>query len=138
MGERKVKHTEMNSSKRFPISTCSELFLISNSGLLLPLLHISTLVMFRQIYRQPYVKTVVHILSKLWTRFNINITLIICGEGYKPWKYSLCNFLRSPVSPTLLGPNVFLSSLYVCSMNYLHCYSHFMRSNKFPIHKRIY
>jgi len=37
--------------------------------LLLPLSHISTLVMFRQIYRQPYVTTAVHIRSKLWTRF---------------------------------------------------------------------
>jgi hypothetical protein len=69
MGEWKVKHTEMNSSKHFPISICSQLFLESNFDLLLPLPHISTLVMFRQIYRQPYVTIVVHIRSKLWTRF---------------------------------------------------------------------
>jgi hypothetical protein len=35
-------------------------------------------------------------------------TRIILGEKYKPRSCSICSFLQSPATPSLLGPNVFL------------------------------
>jgi hypothetical protein len=40
------------------------------------------------------------------------IALIIFGEGYSLWSSSLCNFLQSPVSFSLLGRNIFLSVVF--------------------------
>jgi hypothetical protein len=34
------------------------------------------------------------------------------GEEYKILSYSLCSFLHSPVTSSLLGPNVLLNSLF--------------------------
>jgi hypothetical protein len=50
------------------------------------------------------------------------IILIILGEEYKLWSYSLHNFLQPPVSSSLLGPNILLSTLFsdtlsLCSFN---------------------
>jgi hypothetical protein len=39
------------------------------------------------------------------------IILIILGEGYKLWSSSLCSFLQPPVTSSLFGPNVLLSTL---------------------------
>jgi hypothetical protein len=36
------------------------------------------------------------------------ISLIVFGEENKIWSSSLCNFLRSPVTSSLLGPNILL------------------------------
>ena len=40
------------------------------------------------------------------------ITCTILGEEYGSLSYSLCNFLHSPVTPSLLGPNILLNTLF--------------------------
>jgi hypothetical protein len=40
------------------------------------------------------------------------IILIILGEEYKSRSSSLCRFLYSPVTSSLFGPNILLSSLF--------------------------
>jgi hypothetical protein len=40
------------------------------------------------------------------------IILIILGEEYKSRSSSLCNFLYSPVTSSLFGPNILLSTLF--------------------------
>jgi len=40
------------------------------------------------------------------------ITRIICGEEYRSLSLSLCSFLHSPVTSSLLGPNIFLSIIF--------------------------
>jgi hypothetical protein len=40
------------------------------------------------------------------------ITLTILGEEYKPCSSSLCSFLQTPVTSSLLGPNTLLSTLF--------------------------
>ena len=41
------------------------------------------------------------------------ITRTILGEEYKSFSSSLCNLLHSPVTSSLLGPNIFLNTLNV-------------------------
>jgi len=40
------------------------------------------------------------------------ITRNIFGEEYKSLSYMLCSFLHSPVTSSLLGPNILLSTLF--------------------------
>jgi hypothetical protein len=40
------------------------------------------------------------------------IILIIRGEEYKSWNFSLCSFLQPPVTSSLFGPNI------VCSFKF--------------------
>jgi hypothetical protein len=40
------------------------------------------------------------------------ITQIIFGEEYRSWSFSLCSLLHSPVTSSVLGPNIFLSTLW--------------------------
>jgi hypothetical protein len=45
------------------------------------------------------------------------ITLTTLGEEYKPCSYSLCSFLQPPVTSSLFGPNIFLSTLFSNTVN---------------------
>ena len=40
------------------------------------------------------------------------ITRTILGEQYRSLSSSICNFLHSPVTPSLLGPNILLNTLF--------------------------
>jgi hypothetical protein len=40
------------------------------------------------------------------------ITRTILGKEYRPFSSSLCNFLNSPATSSLLGPNILLSTLF--------------------------
>jgi len=40
------------------------------------------------------------------------ITCTILGEEYRTWSSSLCSFLHSPVTSSLLGPTIFLNTLF--------------------------
>jgi hypothetical protein len=43
--------------------------------------------------------------------------LIILGEQYKLWSPSLCSFLQPPITSSLFGPNIFLSTLFSNTLN---------------------
>jgi hypothetical protein len=45
------------------------------------------------------------------------ITLTILGEEYKPCSSSLCSFLQPPVTSSLSGPNILLSTLFSNTLN---------------------
>ena len=47
------------------------------------------------------------------------ITHTILGEEYKSFSSSLCNLLHSPVTSSLLGPNVFLNTLFSNTLSFL-------------------
>jgi len=49
------------------------------------------------------------------SRIRVNLDLItrkILGEDYRSLSYSLCSFLHSPVTSSLLGPNILLNTLF--------------------------
>jgi hypothetical protein len=45
------------------------------------------------------------------------ITRIIFGDQYRSLSSSLCSLLHSPVTSSLLGPNIFLSTLFSQSIS---------------------
>jgi hypothetical protein len=47
------------------------------------------------------------------------MTRKILGKKYRPFSYSLCNFLHSPVTSSLLAPNILLSTPFsnICKLN---------------------
>ena len=47
------------------------------------------------------------------------ITRIILGEEYKSFSSSLCNLLHSPVTSSLLGPNILLSTMFSNTLSFL-------------------
>ena len=47
------------------------------------------------------------------------ITRTILGEGYRTLSSSLCSFLHSPVTSSLLGPNIFLKILFSNTLSLL-------------------
>ena len=53
------------------------------------------------------------------------------GEEYKLWSFSLCDFLQSPVTPSLLGPIILLGTLF---SNISACVLPLMSQTKFHTH----
>ena len=47
------------------------------------------------------------------------ITRKILGEEYKSFSSSLCNLLHSPVTPSLLGPNILLNTIFSNTLSFL-------------------
>ena len=45
------------------------------------------------------------------------ITWTILGEEYRSLSFSLCGFLHSPVTSSLLGPNILLSTLFLNTLS---------------------
>jgi hypothetical protein len=45
------------------------------------------------------------------------MTVIIFGEEYRLWRSLLCNLLHHLYTPSLVGPNIFLSSLFSCILS---------------------
>jgi hypothetical protein len=48
-----------------------------------------------------------------------SIILIILGGKYKLWSSSLCSFLQPPITSSLFGPNILLSTLFWNSLMFL-------------------
>ena len=51
------------------------------------------------------------------------ITRTILGEEYKSFSSSLCNLLHSPVTSTLLGPNILLNTMFSNTLSFLSSHS---------------
>ena len=51
--------------------------------------------------------------------FSIFITRTILGEEYISFSSSLCNLLLSPVTSTLLGPNILFNTMFSNTLSYL-------------------
>ena len=47
------------------------------------------------------------------------ITRTIFGEEYKPYSSSLCNLLHSPVTSTLLDPNILLNTMFSNTLSFI-------------------
>ena len=47
------------------------------------------------------------------------ITLTILGEEYRSFSSSLCNFLHSPITSSLLGPNILLNTIFSNTLSFL-------------------
>ena len=47
------------------------------------------------------------------------ITRTILGEGYRSFRSSLCNLLHSPVTSSLLGPNILLNTIFSNTVSFL-------------------
>ena len=47
------------------------------------------------------------------------ITCTILGEEYKTFNSSLCNLLHSSVTSSLLGPNIFLNTMFSNTLSFL-------------------
>jgi hypothetical protein len=58
------------------------------------------------------------------------ISPIIFDEQYKSWSSSLCNFLQYPVTASHLGPNIFLSTLFLNTISW--CFSLHVTFNSHP------
>jgi hypothetical protein len=50
----------------------------------------------------------------IWSQWNRiwGVSPVTSGEEYKLWSSSLCTFLQSPVTPSILGPHIPLSTLF--------------------------
>jgi hypothetical protein len=61
------------------------------------------------------------------------ITRIIFVEEYKPFSSSVCSLLRFPVTPSLLGPNIFLSTLTVTLSAYVPTSTSLAKQGRNPV-----
>ena len=61
------------------------------------------------------------------------ITHTILGEEYRSFSSSLCNFLHSPVTSSLLGPNILLNTIF---SNTLSFFPPSMSATKFHTHTK--
>ena len=61
------------------------------------------------------------------------ITRTILGEEYKSFSSSLCNLLHSPVTSSLLGPNILLNTMFSNTLSFL---SPPMSTTKFHTHTK--
>jgi hypothetical protein len=52
-----------------------------------------------------------------WSSQLVLLDLITVMEVYKLWNYSLCSFLQPSTTSSLLGPNIFLSTLFSNTFN---------------------
>ena len=59
------------------------------------------------------------------------ITRTILGEQYRSLSSSLCSFIHSPVTPSLLAPNIHLNTLF---SNTLSLFPPLVSATKFHIH----
>ena len=48
-----------------------------------------------------------------------SITRTILGEEYKSFSSSLCSLLHSPVTSSLLGPNILLNTMFSNTLSFL-------------------
>ena len=61
------------------------------------------------------------------------ITRTILGEEYRLFSFLLCHFLHSPVTSSLLGPNILLNTLFSNTLSLL---SPLMSATKFHTHTK--
>jgi len=66
------------------------------------------------------------------------ITRTILGEEYWLFSSSLCNFLHSPVTSSLLGPNILLNTLFSNTQQNATTFVKFWKSNKIYLQGRLY
>jgi len=68
----------------------------------------------------------------VWDKHDGNfITRTILGEQYKSFSSSLCNLLHSPVTSSLLGPNILLNTMFSNTLNF---FPPAMSTTKFHTH----
>ena len=71
----------------------------------------SGLIFFIFLHHKPASTSLIHTTGTAHLIVLDFITQLIFSEDYNSWNSSLCNFLQSSATFSILGPNIFLSSL---------------------------